>query len=213
MSRDLITCLLRVCSAFYCELSVGLFRQAVSSGVAGCSCLPDGPSPTPPLLRRHAIRLVRAASWQVSSWLKHYSTPSSSVIMTLSDNLFTLINTPMPEPMKSLAHPTSSTSMSRQTIPFFAQSATCSQSLCMGTLKQSCQQLTLALCSCREWIAGCTPVRQLRLRQRWGWMNSWWDCRAVPQNHLLRRLFVLAITWWETGKIIRLEKPLWSEIS
>ena len=37
-------------------------RQAVSSGVAGCSCLPDRPSPTPPPLRLHEVRLVRAAS-------------------------------------------------------------------------------------------------------------------------------------------------------
>ena len=57
-------CLLRICSAFYCKLSAGLSRQAVSSGEAGCSCLPDRPSPTPPPLRRHAIHLVRAASWQ-----------------------------------------------------------------------------------------------------------------------------------------------------
>ena len=61
----LIMCLLRICSALYCELSVGLSCQTVSSGVAGCSCLPDGPSPTPPPLRRHAIRLVRAASWHL----------------------------------------------------------------------------------------------------------------------------------------------------
>ena len=45
----LITCLLRVCSALYCELSASLSCQAVSSGEAGCSCLPDGPSSTPPL--------------------------------------------------------------------------------------------------------------------------------------------------------------------
>ena len=59
----LITCLLRVCSALYCEPSAGLSRQAVSSGEAGCSCLPDGPSPTPLLLCRHEVHLVRAASW------------------------------------------------------------------------------------------------------------------------------------------------------
>ena len=63
----LITCLLHVCSALYCELSVGLSCQAVSSGVAGCSCLPDGPSPTPPPLRLHEVGLVRAASWQLRS--------------------------------------------------------------------------------------------------------------------------------------------------
>ena len=63
----LITCLLRVCSALYCELSVGLSCQVVSSGVAGCSCLPDGPSSTPSLLCLHEVRLVRAASWQKPS--------------------------------------------------------------------------------------------------------------------------------------------------
>ena len=59
----LIACLLHVCSAFYCKLSASLFCQAVSSGVAGCSCLPDGPSPTPPLLCPLEVHLVRAASW------------------------------------------------------------------------------------------------------------------------------------------------------
>ena len=61
----LITCLLHACSALYCELSAGLSCQAVSSGVAGYGCLPDGPSSTPPLLRLHEVRLVRAASWHV----------------------------------------------------------------------------------------------------------------------------------------------------
>ena len=63
----LITCLLRVCSALYCELSAGLSCQAVSSGVAGCSCLPDGPSSTPPSLHLHEVCLVRAASWHHAS--------------------------------------------------------------------------------------------------------------------------------------------------
>ena len=59
----LIMCLLRICSALYCKLSAGLSHQAVSSGVAGYSCLTDGPSPTPPLLRPLEVHLVRAASW------------------------------------------------------------------------------------------------------------------------------------------------------
>ena len=63
----LITCLLCVCSALYCELSAGPSCQAVSSRVAGCSCLPDRPSPTPPLLHLHEVHLVRAASWHISS--------------------------------------------------------------------------------------------------------------------------------------------------
>ena len=67
----LITCLLHACSALYCELSAGFSCQAVSSGVAGYCCLPDRPSPTPPLLRPLEVRLVRADSWRVPSptWL------------------------------------------------------------------------------------------------------------------------------------------------
>ena len=63
-----IMCLLRVCSAPYCELSAGLSCQAVSSGVAGYSCLPDEPSPTPLPLCPLEVCLVRAASWQ-EGWL------------------------------------------------------------------------------------------------------------------------------------------------
>ena len=59
-----IMCLLHVCPAFYCKLSAGLSCQAVSSGVAGYSYLPDRPSPTPLLLRPLEVHLVRAASWQ-----------------------------------------------------------------------------------------------------------------------------------------------------
>ena len=59
----LITCLLHVCSALYCELSACLSCQAVSSGVAGYCCLPDRPSPTPPLLCLPEVCLVRADSW------------------------------------------------------------------------------------------------------------------------------------------------------
>ena len=62
----LITCLLRACSALYCKLSAGLSCQAVSSGVAGYSCLPDGPNPTPSLLHLHEVHLVRAVSWQIN---------------------------------------------------------------------------------------------------------------------------------------------------
>ena len=58
----LIMCLLCVCSALFCELSAGLSCQAVSSGVVGYSCLPDGPSSTPPSLHLHEVHLVRAAS-------------------------------------------------------------------------------------------------------------------------------------------------------
>ena len=61
----LITCLLRVCSALYCKLSASLSRQAVSSGKAGYSCLPDGPSPTPLLLCPLEVYSVRAASWHI----------------------------------------------------------------------------------------------------------------------------------------------------
>ena len=61
----LITCLLCVCPAPYCKLSAGPSRQAVSSGVAGYSCLPDRPSPTPSPLRPLEVHLVRAASWHL----------------------------------------------------------------------------------------------------------------------------------------------------
>ena len=58
----LIMCLLCVCSAFYCELSASFSCQAVSSGVAGYSCSPGRPSPTPSLLCPLEVCLVRAAS-------------------------------------------------------------------------------------------------------------------------------------------------------
>ena len=56
----LITCLLLVYSVLYCKLSASLSCKVVSSGVAGCSCLPDGPSPTPSQLHLHEVRFVRA---------------------------------------------------------------------------------------------------------------------------------------------------------
>ena len=59
----LIMCLLRICSALYCKLSASLSCQAVSSGVAGYSCLPDRLSPTPSLLCPLEVHLVRAVSW------------------------------------------------------------------------------------------------------------------------------------------------------
>ena len=76
----LIMCLLCVCSALYCELSAGLSCQAVSSGVAGYSCLPAERSPIPPLLCLLEVHLVRADSWQVAAEIEQVDWPASSMV-------------------------------------------------------------------------------------------------------------------------------------